>query len=794
MSVRSLVHSLALVPALAAALVAGPPQSAELSESARAFLDKALATMEAQSVMTNEVDWTELRARTLQRASGAQTTQNTYDALIFAIGELGDGHSFLITPDGDSSWALEPDDLPKQPLGELLEGGFAYVVVPGYLGQDEASNLAYARDLLRVVADLDARRPRGWIVDLRYDTGGNMWPMLAGLAPILGDGPCGAFVNADGGRSEWYVQGSAVGVNGSPFLDLGDDGVQLAQPDPVVAVLTGDQTASSGEAVAIAFRGRPCSRSFGQPTAGVSTANNTIWLGDGSLLFLTVATDADRRGTLYGQEVVPDQLVEGELVSVPEPQTDPVVRAALAWLSEQVPDRAVPVMATTTTRIFRLGVSDAGPAVGELLRTERESFAADGRRLRTEARDPDDALLSTFVLSHDEQGRPESARDYAGDETRPSVERFTYDGTGRRRFIEYINPDGSVSDYGEYVLDDRGLSTERIYMRPDRSVYGRDVESYDANGDSRGWTFTRTSGTQTVVNSWEYLVYDDRGSWTRRVLVRDDVPVELHAREIEYGVAPAPDESGRARRARVEPEVFASGAVSVTGSIENTLSFSPDGNTVLFSRTDDWIDQTPLVSSFADGTWSAPRPAGFADVVYNAHFGEDGCVFYATRSGDDVMRSYRVEPRGDGWAAPTDLEQAFGIRGNYFCLVPGALYFHRDGELYRAARSDDRFERPVTLGAAINTDDGVEFGAWIDPSERLLIFTRSVEDDEQRSGLFVSERRPDGWSTPRKLPLAYGWSATVAPDGQLCYTTDEYSADTDIVCVPLDALGIELPE
>ena len=35
----------------------------------------------------------------------------------------------------------------------------------------------------------------GWIVDLRGNGGGNMWPMLAGIGPILGEGIAGYFID-----------------------------------------------------------------------------------------------------------------------------------------------------------------------------------------------------------------------------------------------------------------------------------------------------------------------------------------------------------------------------------------------------------------------------------------------------------------------------------------------------------------------------------------------------------------------------------------------------------------------
>ena len=98
---------------------------------------------------------------------------------------------------------------------------------------------------------------------------------------------------------------------------------QLRRERPRVAVLTDNGIASSGEATVIAFRGRPDTRSFGDATCGLSTANAGFTMSDGATLLLTVSVMADRTQTKYGDSIPPDEI-----------GTDPgqAVRRALAWL------------------------------------------------------------------------------------------------------------------------------------------------------------------------------------------------------------------------------------------------------------------------------------------------------------------------------------------------------------------------------------------------------------------------------------------------------------------------------
>jgi carboxyl-terminal processing protease len=142
---------------------------------------------------------------------------------------------------------------------------------------------------------------RGWIVDLRGNPGGNIWPMLAGVSSLLSDGEVMGFQSArhtdavtiSGDR---VLLGGAVRARGSSTVP---------KSNLPVAVLVSDGTASSGEGVAIAFAGQRNSQSFGEPTAGLSTANTSIRLRDGAVVNLTSAVDVDRTGRPYGGPVVP---------------------------------------------------------------------------------------------------------------------------------------------------------------------------------------------------------------------------------------------------------------------------------------------------------------------------------------------------------------------------------------------------------------------------------------------------------------------------------------------------------
>lgn len=324
-----------------------------MSPGAQSYIEAAVRIMQDNFVHRGKIDWEQLRRDTLSRAAGAQTTADTYEAIRFALAQLGDYHSYLqLTPElaRSESSRRTPRDSPPQssdkkaaspfqdrriPEGSIsgeASHGIGRIVIPSFSGQDLDG---FATRVQALIADVASKRPCGWVVDLRGNGGGNMWPMLAGVGPILGDGEVGAFVDYTGGSSRWfYEDGSAVTRSGERTTTRAKTSaapIVLPMPPPV-GVLIDAGTGSSGEAIAVAFRGRSITRFFGETTYGVANSTFPYTLSDGAQLFLVVAVDLDRNGTEYPSGVQPDQTIAA--VDAPL-KTDVVFDAAARWLLEQ---------------------------------------------------------------------------------------------------------------------------------------------------------------------------------------------------------------------------------------------------------------------------------------------------------------------------------------------------------------------------------------------------------------------------------------------------------------------------
>jgi carboxyl-terminal processing protease len=305
---------------------ASPTPVQPITPAAAAYLEAALMIMQQNALHRSTIDWPTLRAHAASLAQRAQTSADTYPAIRFALAALGDRHSFLLPPNEVTALQSgQRDSANALPSGEVLDDTIGYIRLPAFVGSEQAAT-AYAIHVQELVRELDGANPCGWIVDLSDNGGGNMWPMLAGIGPILGEGLVGAFVGADGQTETWFYHDGQAGVDNQLMIQLPSPAYHRKQSLPVVAILTNGITASSGEAIAIAFRGRPNARSFGASTRGLSTSNATHRLSDRAMIVLTERVDADRTGQRYGDALAPDEPIADSTMVRP---------AALAWLHAQ---------------------------------------------------------------------------------------------------------------------------------------------------------------------------------------------------------------------------------------------------------------------------------------------------------------------------------------------------------------------------------------------------------------------------------------------------------------------------
>jgi hypothetical protein len=298
--------------------------SASISAVAADHLGQVIDTMQANSINRQSINWTNFRTAVFADAGAAQTIPDLYPAIRTAVRLLGDGHSSYRSADGSTTIFVGTRSCSAPAVvAPALPATIGYVRVTGFSG-DAAQSTAFADGVQAAIAAADRDDLIGWIVDLRSNGGGNMWPMIAGVGPVLGEGPLGYFIDPTGLDTLWEYRNGGSILNGNVAQRVSTT-YRLRRPQPKVAVLVDNRVASSGEATFVAFIQRPNTRSFGSPTCGLSTSNRGFPMANGALLNLTTAVMADRAKTRYGDSIPPDEVIG---------DPDEAVRRAMTWLQQ----------------------------------------------------------------------------------------------------------------------------------------------------------------------------------------------------------------------------------------------------------------------------------------------------------------------------------------------------------------------------------------------------------------------------------------------------------------------------
>ena len=252
-------------------------------------------------------------------------TLNTYQKIghyyTMQLRKVGDNHSFYTNKKILENFSKKQ----KDSLGfsyQLLEGNIGYLNVPGFLSTDAKVVDSFANQIHNAIRELDNKvRITGWIVDLRNNTGGNMWPMVLGLHPLIGNDIPGYFKLANKKRLiEWSTVPPQYGISiEAPY--------QVKDPKNKIAVLYSKRTVSSGEMTAICFIGKPNTRSFGTITGGYTTGNEINYLSEGNIFVLASTYVLDRNKKIYTGGITPDVLIDKQ-------DNDTVIEQAKAWIKQ----------------------------------------------------------------------------------------------------------------------------------------------------------------------------------------------------------------------------------------------------------------------------------------------------------------------------------------------------------------------------------------------------------------------------------------------------------------------------
>ena len=269
----------------------------------------------------------------------------------------------------------------------------------------------------------------------------------------------------------------------------------------------------------------------------------------------------------------------------------------------------------------------------------------------------------------------------------------------------------------------------------------------------------------------------------------------LPAGTAEPSPSTPPAESASARASAdatpAPAEVFAEGVIS-TDAEEWRISFTPDGETAYFARSDGFFPQTRdatiMETTLVDGEWSEPAVAAFSgefpDIDPWVSPDGESIYFSSIRPVDGEPRRdaelFRVDREGDGWSEPVHLA-TLGSEVDELGLSvaeDGTAIFASDRrggaggwDLYTAAADGEGFAAPEPI-AELNSRIW-EFNPAVDAAGTTLVFTSINRPGGVGLGdLFVATRDGATWSEPEPLALNTGadeYHGSLSPDGSTLY-------------------------
>ncbi|MEO1172004.1 MAG: S41 family peptidase [Myxococcota bacterium] len=301
------------------------PADSKLPPDVRAtvtdFYDRMFEVLKAEYIFRDSVAWPRIHQAVMEKALKEENFDDAVSHSADVFDAIKCDHCLLFTESfrlsGTLSKPISADDFSTNFLKRyeqrpkfdvrLVDGNVGYILIPGMLLIDLTREQldAETQRLYDQIAGLMRRsKPVGWIVDLRFNVGGNVYPMLAALHPLLGDGVCYRTLDRNQKPMDDHSLKGGVFYSG----DRSETGAVLSvKPDRAVpvAVIIGGMTGSAGEDIAVAFKTRPATRFIGETTYGFLTANELTDLPGNSQMAYTTSYVADAKN-VYRPVIEPD--------------------------------------------------------------------------------------------------------------------------------------------------------------------------------------------------------------------------------------------------------------------------------------------------------------------------------------------------------------------------------------------------------------------------------------------------------------------------------------------------------
>lgn len=289
-------------------------------DSINVFYDSLIKTLKSEYLYKDKVNWTAVELETKSiliqysdfRSSLAQTTvlfdkiQGTHCQLFYGDTVITATVKQPTENDFNEQWLKKYISNPSFEV-KVIDNKYGYILMSSLNFEDISSENIHkiAQPMYDQIADIKTKNKlKGWIIDLRFTTGGNSYPVLLALYDLLGDNRVFGGLDINKKLIDTVKLENGKYINNEKTISyITPKGKKNDKSK--VAVLTGIMTASLGEITAMSFKGRKNTLFIGEPTYGFTTGNDKRNLPFDAYMAITVTYDCDRNERFYDR-IIPD--------------------------------------------------------------------------------------------------------------------------------------------------------------------------------------------------------------------------------------------------------------------------------------------------------------------------------------------------------------------------------------------------------------------------------------------------------------------------------------------------------
>lgn len=309
-----------IIFALAFTLNLNAQKLATSQDSIRVFYDRIFTVMKKGYLYKENVNWKEIEPKVRENLTHYSTFKSSLKevATLFDFAKADHGKVYYnkasfsgnfpgpTIKDFTDQWVKKYATKPAFEV-KILDNEIGYILMPGIMFEDSSSknihNIAQPMyDEINTIKS--SKNIKGWIIDLRFNTGGNCEPMILALYDFLGNNDVWGVLDQNKKKMSSIKLSDGNYINNSKKSSyITAKGTLLDKTK--VAVITNLATGSSGEVTALAFKERETTIFIGEKTNGKTTSNMIVDLPFKAYMTLTIGLDCDRNGNFY-EQIVPD--------------------------------------------------------------------------------------------------------------------------------------------------------------------------------------------------------------------------------------------------------------------------------------------------------------------------------------------------------------------------------------------------------------------------------------------------------------------------------------------------------